>query len=307
MTEIMTEATRTATSNLVGTRRAFLTRDVKAIALCAAAAIPAIAQILTPTAAYARNGHEGGRHHAGGGEHGHHGGRDGHGHSGGGRHDHGEGGEHGHGGGGKCFLRGTRILTTTGERAIETLVVGDRLPTVFGGIRTIQRIGRFRRFRSDARKPWPRDARPVRIARSAMAPNIPHRDLYVTRGHALLLSDLLIPAGCLVNDTTISLDPASDRDELEFLHLKLETHDAIYAEGAPCESLQGCDETIRSSERAARADQTSHLPCAPIICNGPRSELRIRLRSLMSPWLGSQRFDEIRAGLELQAAAAIPR
>jgi hypothetical protein len=299
----MIEAVRTSTPSSVSTRRAFLTRDLKAVAICATAAIPTIVQMMTPTSAFARDRDDGGRDHDGRDHDGDHGGRP---HGGGDGDD--RGGGHGHGGGGRCFLRGTRILTATGECNIEDLVIGDRLPTVFGGTRPLQRIDRFRRFRSDARKPWSRDARPVRIARSALAPNIPHRDLYVTQGHALLFDDLLIPAGCLVNDTTISLDPASDRDELEFLHLKLETHDVIYAEGAPCETLLRFDETISSSD-AALADQTPNTPslhCAPIICNGPRSELRIRVRSLMSPWLGPQRFDDIRGRLELQAASTIP-
>lgn len=52
----------------------------------------------------------------------------------------------------------------------------------------------MRRTRSDVRKPWVEDARPVRIARSALAPNVPSADLLVTRGHALLIDGVLIPA-----------------------------------------------------------------------------------------------------------------
>jgi Hint domain len=32
-----------------------------------------------------------------------------------------------------CFLRGTKIQTVAGERHVEDLVIGDVLPTVFGG------------------------------------------------------------------------------------------------------------------------------------------------------------------------------
>ena len=39
-----------------------------------------------------------------------------------------------------CLLRGTNIRTTTGERKIENLAIGDYLPTVFGGVRPIQWI-----------------------------------------------------------------------------------------------------------------------------------------------------------------------
>ena len=79
-----------------------------------------------------------------------------------------------------CFLKGTKILTAEGERKIEDLAIGDLLPTMFGGLRPIQWIGRYPIKRSVPSKPWVKDALPVRIARSALAPDVPHSDLYVT-------------------------------------------------------------------------------------------------------------------------------
>ena len=287
------------------TRRAFLVRDLKAI--CAMATVPVVVQMMFPESASA-NDHRGGGYYRPwwdfwrffDGHHGHDG-HDGHG-----------GGHGGHGGhgGGQCFLKGTRILTAAGERNVEDLAVGDLLPTVFGGTRPVHWIGRLRRVRSDARKPWAKVARPVRIARSALAPNVPHSDLYVTQGHALLFDDILIPAGSLINDTTISLYPAEELDELEFFHVKLETHDVIHAEGAPCETLLRVDETMSNFVDYFGAHGTAEAPglhCAPIICNGPRRELSTRTRSLMSPWLGPQKFDEIRTRLELRAMALSAR
>ena len=195
-----------------------------------------------------------------------------------------------------------------GERRVEDLAVGDLVPTVFGGTRPIQWIGRFRRIRSNSSKPWAKNARPVRIARSALAPNVPSSDLYVTQGHALLIDDLLIPAGSLINGTTISLYAADEHDQLEFFHIKLESHDVIYAEGAPCESLLRVDETMSNFADYVRkhgAAEAPHAHCVPIICNGRRSELTTRFRGLMSPWLGPQKFDDIRARLELRAMALV--
>ena len=60
-----------------------------------------------------------------------------------------------------CFLKGTRIRTITGERAVENLAVGDLLPTHSNGIRPIQWIGCYQVTRSDAAKPWAQDALPV--------------------------------------------------------------------------------------------------------------------------------------------------
>ena len=111
---------------------------------------------------------------------------------------------------------------------------------MFGGMQPIQWIGRFKK--SDPSKPWVKDILPVRIARSALAPNVPNTDLFVTSGHTLFLDGLLVPVGCLINGATITRDHAREYDELEFFHIKLENHDVIYAEGAPVETLLKVDE-----------------------------------------------------------------
>lgn len=205
-----------------------------------------------------------------------------------------------------CFLKGTRISTATGERRIEDLRIGDMIPTVFGGMRPIEWIGRMRRTRSDVRKPWVEDARPVRIARSALAPNVPSADLFVTRGHALLIDGVLIPAEHLINGTTISLDAAEQHDELEFYHLKLASHDVIYAEGTPCESLLRVDETMSNSSLYLRKnEETQDEHCAPILGNGLRSQLMTEVKGLLSlsPSQGERQLDLVRARLAARAGA----
>ena len=81
------------------------------------------------------------------------------------------------GGGYNCFLKGTKILTAEGERKIEDLAIGDLLPTMFGGLRPVQCIARYPIKKSDDSKSWVKDALPVRIACSALAPEVPHADL----------------------------------------------------------------------------------------------------------------------------------
>ena len=120
------------------------------------------------------------------------------------------------GGGQNCFLKGTTIRTVSGDRKIEDLASGELLPTMFGGLRPIQWIGRYPIKRSDPSKPWVKDTLPVRIARSALAPNVPYADLYVTRGHSLLIDGVLVPAEALINGTTITRYEARETDELEF-------------------------------------------------------------------------------------------
>jgi Ni/Co efflux regulator RcnB len=120
-----------------------------------------------------------------------------------------------------CFLTGTTIRTADGDRKIEDLAVGDLLPTVFGGTCPIQWIGRYRFKRRDPTRTWVRNILPIRVARSALGPDVPHADLYVTQTHALLVDGVLVAAGNLINGSTITRYDASELDELEFFHIKL--------------------------------------------------------------------------------------
>jgi hypothetical protein len=47
----------------------------------------------------------------------------------------------------------------------------------------------------------------------------------------------------LINGTTITRYEAREYDELEFFHIKLESHDVIYAEGVPAETLLNVEES----------------------------------------------------------------
>lgn len=202
-----------------------------------------------------------------------------------------------------CLLRGTNIRTATGERRIEDLAIGDLVPAVFGGVRPIQWIGRFPIKKSDPSRPWLRQALPVRIARSAIAPDVPYADLLVTGAHAVLIEGLLIPAANLINGVTITVHEAHDVAELEFFHIKLESHDAIYAEGALVETLLSVDE---SAVNFAEYFRTYGIPeiegtrCAPFISFGAgRGELKSRIRSALSPWVDCRdELDVIRDRLE---------
>ena len=203
----------------------------------------------------------------------------------------------------RCFLKGTKIQTADGECKVEDLAIGDMLPTMFGGTRPIQWIGRYPLKKSDPSKRWVKDGLPVRIARSALAPGVPQADLYVTEWHALFVDGVLAPAGCLINGTTITRYEAREYDELEFFHIKLESHDVIYAEGAPVETLLNVDErAVNFAEyfRGCGAPTTEEASCAPRVSyGGGRGELKSRIRSALSPWLDRrEQFDVIRDRLE---------
>jgi Hint domain len=201
-----------------------------------------------------------------------------------------------------CFLRGTAIRTADGDKKIEDLAVGDLLPTAFGGTSPIQWIGRYRFKKSAPTKAWPKDVLPVRVARSALGPDVPRTDLFVTKAHALLIDDVLVPVCNLINGTTITLYDARRLDELEFFHIKLEHHDVIWAEGAPCETLLYVDENAVNFVEYLREygpPISKTTPCAPRLGFGSRVEIRSRFRSAMSPWIDRrQKLDVIRDKLE---------
>ena len=203
----------------------------------------------------------------------------------------------------RCFLKGTRICTAYGERKVEDLVIGDMLPTAFGGTRPVQWIARYPFRKSDPSNPWPRDVRPIRVARSAVADEVPHADICLTTEHAFLIDGLLIPVGNLINGTTITRHDARDCEELEYFNIKVEGHDVIYAEGAPVETLREVDEfAVNFAEyfRMYGGPEAQETRCAPWASyGGARGELKSRLRSAISPWLDRREsIDVIRDRLE---------
>jgi Hint domain len=204
-----------------------------------------------------------------------------------------------------CFLKGTKIRTAAGERAIEDLAVGDLLPTHFNGLQPIQWMGRYHYARSDMSKPWVRDVLPVRIARSALATDVPYGDLYLSQSHCIFIDGELVSVGSLVNGTTIAVQDAGERSELVYYHVKLQSHDIVQAQGARCETLRHVDESAVNFVEYLRmygAQSEAERPCAPIRLSGNRSRLGSHLRSAFSPLVDRrQKVDIIRDRLEDRA------
>ena len=210
----------------------------------------------------------------------------------------------------QCFLKGTNIRTAEGDRKVEDLSSGDLLPTVFEGICPIQWIGRYSLKKSDPTKAWVKKVLPVRVARSALGLDVPNADLYVTKEHALLIDDVLVTAGSLINGTTITVYDPRELDELEFFHIKLERHNAIYAEGAPCETMINVEESAVNFAECLRNYEhptTQEAPCAPLFsCTGGRREIKSRFRSAISSWIDRrQKLDIIRDELEERGIAVL--
>jgi len=187
-----------------------------------------------------------------------------------------------------CFLRGTQIWTPSGERTIEDLQVNDLVVTSSGEAKPIQWVWR-RRFERQPGQEWAEKIVPIRVKRSALGPNTPHRDLYLSRYHCLYLDGVLIPAVDLINDSTITRVDALHLREIEYFHIKLDRHSVVYAEGAACETLQAIT-AVNSDEvefeeyrRLYGEPSLPEEPVAPMLgYNGGKARLRGRIRSVVS-------------------------
>lgn len=164
-----------------------------------------------------------------------------------------------------CFASGTRIATPYGEIAIEELSVGDPVITWDGRIEAIRWIGRSHVILPRGRIVA---ASPIIVRRGALADNVPHTDLCVTKGHSLFIEEVLIPVENLVNQRSIAWK--EDVREIAIYHLELNQHAVIIANGAPAETYR--DDGNRSfliGSTGAGAQCSSFLPCARILTGGP--------------------------------------
>jgi hypothetical protein len=132
-----------------------------------------------------------------------------------------------------CFLEGTRIATPDGERAVESLAIGDLVTTADGTARLVRWIGRQTIVAVFAD---PLHAYPIRIARGALGDGLPVRDLSLSPDHALLVDGLLVQASALVNGVTITRDPAP-APRFTYFHVELADHALVLAEGVPAETF----------------------------------------------------------------------
>ena len=170
-----------------------------------------------------------------------------------------------------CYVRGTRILTTRGEVAVEALEVGDVGVTASGGLRPIRWLGW--RALSPARHPAPEKVWPVRVARGAFGDNAPRRDLWLSPDHAVAVDGVLIPVARLVNGRSVAQVRTRN---VEYWHVELDAHDVILAEGLAAESY--LDTGNRNSFVNAGAFLAAHPDfsarhwsdtCLPMAFDGP--------------------------------------
>lgn len=145
-----------------------------------------------------------------------------------------------------CFLPGTRITTPDGSRAVETLKPGDEIVTRDNGVRPL--IWRGETKLSGAELYLYPHLRPIRVCAGALGEGEgtkqPDADLLVSPSHRLL-----VPApqsACRDQEVLVAAEDLEDgrrirRDftlgAVQYVHLMLEQHQIITANGQPCESF----------------------------------------------------------------------
>ena len=105
----------------------------------------------------------------------------------------------------------------------------------------------------------------------------------MTAHHSLLIDGALVPADALINGATITRYEAREYEEMEFFHVKLESHSVIYAEGVPAETLLNVDKLFVNFADYLRrygTPATEEARCAPVVRIGGREELKSRLAAL---------------------------
>jgi len=184
-----------------------------------------------------------------------------------------------------CFLPGTAIRTPDGEVPIENLKVGNLVLTVRGEAVPIRWIARhvYRKGGSS----WPENVIPIRVLRHTLDDGVPHSDLFLSPGHSLFIDGHLMPVNGLVNGISIAPLMPEGTTTLEYFNILLATHEVIFAEGAPVETLLVKADNFHESytnfieyERLYPGEPRPTMTCfAPLAsCSSGRAELKALFR-----------------------------
>lgn len=142
-----------------------------------------------------------------------------------------------------CFVLGTLIATAKGQRRIEDLSPGDLIETRDHGAQPLRWIGASHQSGADLiAAPH---LRPIHIAKGALGPDVPSRDLRVSPQHRMLIHSRIAermfgPGGVLVPAVKLLPLPGVTRSgaqAITYLHLLFDRHEIVFAEGCESESL----------------------------------------------------------------------
>ncbi len=186
-----------------------------------------------------------------------------------------------------CFATGTLIETPLGRVPVEILTEGSLINTLDDGPQRVLWIGR--RKMSGARLCAMPYLRPIRIREGALGGDRPTGDLIVSPQHRVLIRggaaellfstpEVLVAAEDLVNDTSIVVD--RHLPEVTYIHLMLERHQVVWANGVETESFHPANTSLGTVSPEQRDRLLGFFPSLSL---DPRSYGDFARRNLTAP------------------------
>lgn len=166
-----------------------------------------------------------------------------------------------------CFTPGTRIRTAAGDVAIEDIREGMRVQTKDNGMQEVLWTGAKRV--SGARLYAMPELRPVRLRRGALGIDRPDADLLVSPSHRMLVKgarardlfgqdEVLVAARDLIDDRMVVRDRTVT--EVTYIHLLLDHHEVVMANGLETESFLPEGEALDAVETMQRERLIAAMP-----------------------------------------------
>lgn len=166
-----------------------------------------------------------------------------------------------------CFTPDTRILTPEGPRLIQMLRPGDQILTKDNGPQDI--LWTASKRMSGARLYAMPHLRPIRFRAGALGAGRPDEDLLVSPQHRMLIGgataqslfntpEVLVRAEDLLNDSSVAVD--FTLTEVTYIHILLERHNIVFANGIETESFHPSNTALDMVEERQRAALLNILP-----------------------------------------------
>ncbi len=182
-----------------------------------------------------------------------------------------------------CFAKGAMIKTAQGERAIEDLVVGDRVMTRDHGLQPIRWTGHRTLPAMGAMAPVEFDA--STLGCSAPLQVSPNHRMLVSGSIAELLCgefEMLVSAQNLINGRTVR---RVEGGFVTYIHIMFDDHEVIWANDCPSESFYaGADalNCVNPEQASEILEIFPELNSAKVMQSMARSECRSYEASLIS-------------------------
>lgn len=142
-----------------------------------------------------------------------------------------------------CFTPGALIATARGRIDVADIKPGDMVLTADHGFQPVRWVSSTRLTKGQLKaKP---DLAPILVRKDAFGPGLPCADMWVSPQHRFMVTgwnaqlltgerEILVPAKAFLNDHSVTRAQATDT---RYIHLLFDTHEVIYANDTPTESL----------------------------------------------------------------------